>query len=155
METNFLAEIHTKVVHFPIAFLAMYSILEIFGVLSKKDFVTKSALLILCFGVVASLFAVLTGNQAETNFLFWTDQSKALLSSHQSYATFLLWFSAIVCGLRIYLVVKKKFVGLVKSLFLIFAIVILFLVYKTGTYGGDLVKKYGIGTEIYQNNEKE
>ncbi len=155
METNFLAEIHTKVVHFPIALLATYSILEIFGVVSNKDFVTKSALLILCFGVVTSLFAVLTGNQAATDFLFWTDQSKALLSSHQSYATFLLWLSAIVCGLRIFVVIKKRFVGLTKYIFLIFAIVILFLVFKTGTYGGDLVKKYGIGTDVYQNHNSE
>jgi uncharacterized membrane protein len=155
LETNFLTEIHTKVVHFPIALLATYSILEIFGVVSNKDFVTKSALLILCIGVVTSLFAVLTGNQAATNFLFWTDQSKALLSSHQFYATFLLWLSAIVCGLRIFVVIKKKFVGLTKYIFLIFALVILFLVFKTGTYGGDLVKKYGIGTDVYQNHNPE
>lgn len=155
METNFLAEIHTKVVHFPIALLATYSILEVIGISFKKEFITKSALLILCLGVVTSLFAVLTGNQAATDFLFWTDQSKALLSSHQSYATFLLWLSAIVCGLRIYVVIKKKFVGWIKYVFLIFAIGILFLVFKTGTYGGDLVKKYGIGTDVYQNHNSK
>lgn len=155
METNFLAEIHTKVVHFPIALLATYSILEVIGISFKKEFITKSALLILCLGVVTSLFAVLTGNQAATDFLFWTDQSKALLSSHQSYATILLWLSAIVCGLRIYVVIKKKFVGWIKYVFLIFAIAILFLVFKTGTYGGDLVKKYGIGTDVYQNHNSK
>jgi uncharacterized membrane protein len=155
LETNFLAEIHTKVVHFPIALLATYSILEVIGISFKKEFITKSALLILCLGVVTSLFAVLTGNQAATDFLFWTDQSKALLSSHQSYATILLWLSAIVCGLRIYVVIKKKFVGWIKYVFLIFAIVILFLVFKTGTYGGDLVKKYGIGTDVYQNHNSK
>jgi len=153
LETNFLAEIHTKVVHFPIALLATYSILEVIGISFKNEFITKCALLILCLGVVTSLFAVLTGNQAATDFLFWTDQSKALLSSHQSYATILLWLSAIVCGLRIYVVIKKKFVGWIKYVFLIFAIVILFLVFKTGTYGGDLVKKYGIGTDVYHNDE--
>jgi len=155
LETNILAEIHTKVVHFPVALLATYSILEVIGIILKKEFITKSALLILCLGVVASLLAVLTGNQAATNFLFWTDQSKALLSSHQSYATFLLWLSAIVCGLRIFVVIKKKFAGLTKYIFLIFAVLILFLVYETGTYGGDLVKKYGIGTDVYQNHNSE
>jgi uncharacterized membrane protein len=34
---------------------------------------------------------------------------------------------------------------------MVFAILILFIVYKTGSYGGDLVKKYGIGTNFYQN----
>ena len=155
METNFLSEIHTKVVHFPIALLATYSILEVIGISFKKEFITKSALLILCLGVVTSVFAVLTGNQAATDFLFWTDQSKALLSNHQSYATILLWLSAIVCGLRVFVVIKKRFVGLTKYIFVIFAIVILFLVFKTGTYGGDLVKKYGIGTDVYQNHNSE
>jgi len=155
LETNFLAEIHTKVVHFPIALLATYSILEIIGIIFKNDFLTKSALLILCFGVVTSLFAVLTGNQAATNFLFWKDESTTLLNGHQTFATYLLWLSVIVCGFRFFVMIKKKFTGFIKYLFVIFAIVILFLVFKTGTYGGDLVKKYGVGTNVYQNDESE
>jgi uncharacterized membrane protein len=155
LETNFLAEIHPKVVHFPVALLTTYSILEIAGIVFNKEFLTKSALLVLCLGVVTSLLAVLTGNQAANDFVYWTDESSALLNKHQTYATFLLWISAIVCGLRIFAVTRKKFVGLIKYVFLVFAIVILFLVSQTGLYGGDLVKKYGIGTDIYQNDEAE
>lgn len=155
METNFLAEIHTKVVHFPVALLATYSILEIIGIVFKNEFVSKSALLVLCIGVVTALLAVLTGNSAADNFLNWNDESSSLLFNHQNYATYLAWFSALFCALRIYVVVKKKFVGFRKYVFLIFALMTLFLVYKTGTYGGDLVKKYGIGTDLYQNEESE
>ena len=155
METNFLAEIHTKVVHFPVALLAIYSILEIAGIIFKNEFISKSALLILCIGIVGALLAVLTGNSAADNFSYWTDESSSLLFNHQNYATYLAWFSALFCSLRIYLVLKKKFVGLRKYIFLVFALLILFLVYKTGTYGGDLVKKYGIGTELYLNEESE
>ena len=79
METNFLAEIHPKVVHFPIALLTTYSILEIIGIIFNKEFITKSALLILCLGVVTAFIAVLTGNQAATNFLYWTDDSTCLI----------------------------------------------------------------------------
>jgi uncharacterized membrane protein len=155
LETNFLTDIHPKIVHFPIALLATYSTLEIIGIIFKKEFITKSALLVLCLGVLTALLAVLTGNQAATNFVFWTDESLALLNNHQTSATYLLWVSAIVCGLRIYIVIKKKFVGWIKYVFLVFAISILFIVYRTGIYGGDLVKKYGIGTDIYQNEEAE
>ena len=155
MEINFLADIHPRVVHFPIALLATYSVLEIVGILFKKEFISKSALLILCVGVATSLLAVLTGNQAANNFTFWTDESSVLLNDHQTFATFLLWFSAIVCGMRIYFIVKKKISGKIKYLFLILSLVILYLVYQTGTYGGDLVKRFGIGTEMYQNIESE
>ncbi len=112
MDSNFLADIHPKVVHFPVALLTTYSILEIIGIVFKKEFITKSALLVLCLGVVTSLLAVLTGHQAAANFFYWTDDSLALLNNHQSNATYLLWFSAIVCCLRIFVVIKKKFVGM-------------------------------------------
>ena len=79
METNFLAEIHPKVVHFPVALLTTYSILEIIGIIFNKEFVTKSALLVLCLGVVTALIAVLTGNQAATNFIHWTDGRYCLI----------------------------------------------------------------------------
>jgi uncharacterized membrane protein len=155
MEINFLADIHPRVVHFPIALLATYSILEIVGVLFKKEFISKSALLILCIGVVTSILAVLTGNQAASDFTFWTEESSTVLNDHQTFATFLLWFSAIVCGLRIYFTVKKKFSGKINYIFLILSLVILYLIYQTGSYGGDLVKRFGIGTEMYQNIESE
>lgn len=148
MENSFLADIHPKVVHFPIALFTTYAFLEIIGILLKKEFLSKSALLILCLGVVTSFFAVLTGNQAATGFTLWNDQSSALLNEHQTYATYLLWFALFVCALRIVLVLKKKMTGPVRYLFVLFALILIFLVYQTGNFGGDLVKKFGIGTEV-------
>jgi uncharacterized membrane protein len=153
MDSSFLAEIHPKVVHLPVALLTTYSLLEIVGIVFKKEFISKSALLILSLGVVTAFFAVLTGNQASADFIFWTDDSSALLGEHQTYATYLLWLSVLVCGFRIFVVLKKKFFGITKYLFILFALMIVFLVYQTGIHGGDLVKKYGIGTEIYNSTE--
>ena len=153
MDTSFLGDIHPKVVHFPVALLTTYSLLEIVGIVFKKEFISKSALLILCLGVVTAFFAVLTGNQASADFNFWTDENRALLDKHQTYATYLLWFAVLVCGIRIFVILKKRFFGITKYLFILFALMILFLVYQTGMHGGDLVKKYGIGTEIYNSSE--
>ena len=155
METSFLADIHPKVVHFPIALLTTYSLLEIVGIIFKKEFISKSALLILCLGVVTAFFAVLTGNQAAADFKFWTEESKTLWGEHQTYATYLLWFSVIVCGFRIFVVIKKKFIGFTKYLFILFALMIIFLVYHTGIHGGDLVKKYGVGTDVFDTKISE
>ena len=155
METNFLAEIHPKVVHFPVALLAIYSVIEIIGILFKKEFLNRTALLILCMGVVTAFFAVLTGNEASTHFNHWTDESLALLNQHQTYATYLLWFSIFTCGFRIYTIIKKRFVGYVRFSFVIIASIILFLVIQTGLHGGDLVKKFGIGTDLYEKMERK
>ena len=155
MENSFLADIHPKVVHFPIALFTTYAFLEIIGILLKKEFLSKSALLILCIGVVTSFFAVLTGNQAAMDFSFWNNESSALFNEHQTYATFLLWFALFVCALRIVLVLKKKMAGPVKYLFVLFALVLIFLVYQTGNFGGDLVIKFGVGTEIIIKNESD
>ncbi|MCW9094984.1 MAG: hypothetical protein OQJ74_03985, partial [Ignavibacteriaceae bacterium] len=66
-----------------------------------------------------------------------------------------LWGSLIICALRIFFTVKKKFNGLIKYLFILFAIVIIFLVYETGIHGGDLVKKFGVGTELFNSSSKK
>jgi len=152
MDTSFLADIHPKVVHFPIALLTTYSLLEIVGIVFKKEFISKSALLILCLGVFTAFFAVLTGNQAASEFGFWNEKSNSLLNEHQTYATYLLWFSVIVCGFRIFVVLKKKFTGIINYIFILFALIIIFLVYETGMHGGDLVKKFGIGTDVFETH---
>lgn len=155
MESGFLAGIHPKIVHFPIALFTTYAILEIVGILLKKEFLNKSALLILCIGVVTSFFAVLTGNQAATEFTFWNNQSRALLNDHQTSATYLLWFALFVCVARIIFTLKKKMNGPIKYLFIFFALIIIFLVNQTGNYGGELVKKFGIGTDVIKNNDSK
>ncbi len=153
METNFLVGLHPNVVHFPIALIVTYSILEIVGIISKKEFVSNAALLILSIGVVTAFLAVLTGNQAFEQFEYWTEESKALLNEHQTFATYLMWSSFLVCSFRIYLVLKKKFVGIAKYLFILFAATLIFLVYQTGIRGGTLVKKYGVGTELLNSSD--
>jgi len=151
LDTSFLASIHPKVVHFPIALLTTYSLLEIVGIVTNKEFISKSALLILCLGVFTAFLSVLTGNQASQEFNFWNNESKALLVEHQNYATYLLWGAFAVCTLRIFLTVKKKFSGGIKFIFILFAIAIIFFVYETGIRGGNLVNKYGVGTDLRQD----
>jgi uncharacterized membrane protein len=102
-------------------------------------------------GVLFAFFAVLTGNEAYSTFKFWTNESSAILNEHQKYATFILWFSLIVCAIRLFLVLKKKFYGYKKFIFVIFSLTILYLVYETSEHGGKLVSKFGIGTELNIN----
>jgi uncharacterized membrane protein len=155
MESDFIAGLHPNIVHFPIALFSTYAALEITAVILNNEFFSKSALLLLCLGVISALFAVFSGNQASETYQNWTEQSEKLLKEHQSCATILLWFSVFVCALRVFFVVKKKFNGHIKFVFVLFAIIILYLVYETGEHGGKLVSKFGVGTElIFQEKVK-
>lgn len=154
METNFLAEIHPKVVHFPVALLTTYSLLEIYGIVFKNKFITNTALLILCLAVVSAFFAVLTGNEASVTITGWTDETSALLNTHQQYATYLLWSSILICAFRIFITVKKKLESPVKYIFILTALVILYLVYQTGTYGGNLDDKFETRVDFMENYDQ-
>lgn len=151
LESNFLAEIHPKVVHFPIALLTVYSFLEVFGIIFKNTFITKSALLIFCLGLATAFFAVLTGNEASMAIFGLNEESSTLLNTHQQYATYLLWSSVLICAIRIFLTVKKKFEQPLKYVFILTSLLILYLVYQTGVHGGDLDDKIDSGIE-YLNN---
>ena len=149
---EFLADIHTKAVHFPIALLITYSFLEIIGIIFKKKLFTQSAFVVLITGIIGIFFSVLTGNQAFEAYQYWDETSSNIFNSHQFYANFTTWFFVFITALRIFLVVKKKFNGVIKYLFILFAVIGIFFIYKTAVYGGELINKFGVGTE-YKNEQ--
>ena len=55
---EFLANLHPVIVHFPIAFFILYFLFEAAGIILGKDFLLKSAFIILLIGVVAAVCAV-------------------------------------------------------------------------------------------------
>jgi uncharacterized membrane protein len=148
---EFLAELHPKVVHFPIALLLTYVILEIIGIVFRKEFYQKAAHLLLFIGVIGAFFAVLTGNQAYSAYQYWNDSSSELFNEHQTFANLVVWYFTGMLVLRTYLVVKKKFSLTYKYSVLALALFGCYLIYQTAEYGGDLVKKFGVGTELNFN----
>jgi len=145
---EFLAGLHPKVVHFPIALLLTYILCEFIAVIFKKEFFSKTAHLLLLLGVIGAVFAVLTGNQAFSDFHNWTITSKELFNHHQTFANLSIWYFSILLVFKTYIVLKKKSSGSLKYLLLLFALLGCYLIYQTAEYGGDLVKKFGVGTEL-------
>ncbi|MEW6193829.1 MAG: DUF2231 domain-containing protein [Bacteroidota bacterium] len=151
---EFLANIHPQIVHFPIAFFILYFLFETSGIILKKEYLMKSALIILVVGVCFSLIAVLSGNQSaqnlsntyHENFVNYKDQ----ISLHEQFATISLWYFSVVLFLRIYLQIKKKLSGNFKYILLLLGLTGCVLIYFTGIYGGELVYKYGIGTKLFE-----
>jgi len=149
---EFLAKIHPEVIHFPIAFLLGYALLEILGIILKKEFLSKTAHLLLFLGVLGMIAAVLTGNQAKdvAHRISKTGISISFkaINEHEDYANITLWFFAVLLVLRTMAVIKKRFIGIIKYSFIILSLIGSFLVYETGEHGGSLVYKRGIGTEL-------
>jgi len=56
--------------------------------------------------------------------------------------------------IRTVLVLKKKFNGAWKYIFLILLPVGVYFVFQTGKYGGELMHKFGVGTEIQPDKFK-
>ncbi len=149
---DFLAGLHPKIVHFPIALLSAYTLFEILGIVLKNEFLSKVAHLFLFLGVLGTLAAVLTGNQAEEVAEALKKQGVVIqlqaISEHSDYANYTVWFFSTLLVYRTFLVLKKKFQGTIKYLFIVLALAGFFLVFETGEHGGKLVYKYGIGTDL-------
>ena len=148
---EFLAELHPKVVHFPIALLITYLALELIGIVFKKEFYQKAAHLLLFLGVIGAFFAVLTGNQAHSAYKYSSESSSELFNEHQTFANLTVWYFTGILLFRTYLVVKKKFSSFYIYIILAFALFGCFLIYQTAEDGGDLNKKFGVGTKLNFN----
>jgi uncharacterized membrane protein len=146
---EFLAQFHPKIIHFPIAFLLVYLLLELLGAIFKKGFYSKTAHLFLLFGVLGALAAVLTGNQAEDAFEGWNKTTSAILDIHSTYANITLWYFTALLLIRTFLVLRKKFNNLFRYIFCVLAIVGAYFIYQTGEHGGQMVFKYGVGTQYH------
>ena len=156
---DFLARMHPLVIHFPIALLLAYVLLETIGVVFNKDFFPKAAHLFLLLGVLGLVAAVLTGNSAESIARQWAKAGANIprdaIENHEDFANTTLWFFTGLLVLRTYLVLKKKFTGYFKYIVLVLAFAGVFFIYQTGYYGGNLVYRYGAGTDIIKSEIKK
>jgi uncharacterized membrane protein len=146
---DLLSLVHPKVVHFPIAFLLVYLLLELIGAIFKKEFYSKAAHLFLLFGVLGALVATFTGDRAVDAFEGWNKTTSGVLKIHHNYATITTWFFAVLLVLRTIVVLRKKFTPLIKYGFVLLAVIGTYFIILTGDNGGKMVYIHGVGTEYY------
>lgn len=135
---EFLANLHPKIVHFPIAFLTLYPLMELLFLILKKDFYSKAAFLFLVIGVIGALFAVLSGNQAYLASDNLGKESLIIFNSHQTFANLTVWFFAGLLAARVYFTVKKKLNFKVILILFILSLAGVYFALQAGNYGGRL-----------------
>lgn len=148
---EFLASIHPMVVHFPIVLLMLYSLFEVINVVAEMKFLV-TAHVVLLFGVITGVFAVLSGNMAADFYFKLTENNsdviKAVIENHEMFASILLWYFLFLLVARTYYVLNKKLTKKIMVILAVLSLVGLVIIYYTGFYGGELVFKYGIGTDL-------
>ncbi len=148
-----LSNLHPKIVHFSISLFVIYFIFEFSGLIFNKDYLQKSALLLLIFGIIFLIFSVLTGNQAfevfKNNYPDKFSFYNHLIKEHETYATISVWYNSLVLFFRTYLILKKKFTRKYQFIFVLLSFIGAILILITARYGGRLVYEYGIGTQIF------
>lgn len=151
---EFFANLHPKFVHFSIALFSIYILLEFFYFFYSKEWLNKTVHLILILGIFLTIGTVLTGNQAEKSVLEIIENKathvKEVLEEHEEYGTLVLWLFAAIAVFRTYILLKKKMTKKTQVILLLLATIGGYLIFEAGEYGGELVYRHGVGTELFK-----
>jgi uncharacterized membrane protein len=141
---------HPLIVHFPIALLMAAVLFDAVAYFSKRDAFEKAAHWNLILGLVTAGVAVVTGLLAEETVpQFEVMQETA--ERHETFAFVTLGVFAILCLWRIWK--RGEFFNRLRTYYLLFALVGLVSLSITAYYGGELVYKFGVGTQPPQVNK--
>ncbi|MBK7866220.1 MAG: hypothetical protein IPJ75_04045 [Ignavibacteriales bacterium] len=161
---EFLAGLHPKAVHYPLALLMIYPFLVLIYNFYKKEILAKAALLVIAGGLAGIVLALISGNSA---FQLFVEQHsshpkiemvKGLIDNHEDFATATTVLYSLVFILNFFYFVKyyikkdtdSKLIVALPRIILALAFISMYILYVTGERGGDLVFKYGIGTDIFR-----
>ncbi len=149
-----LAGYHSLIIHFPIAFFFLYAFFELTALINKTEKFDISIQIILSLAVFTAVISVFTGNQAMQYFIKLNPNADGsvlgLIDEHEKYATFTVFYFLILLIIRSFLFFKKKLKRFCRLSLTLAAVIGLYLIYETGIHGGELVFKYGVGTEIFR-----
>ncbi len=137
---EFLSQIHSRIIHFPIALLCVYPFIELLYFITQKEYFNKTAFLFLTLGVVAALFAALSGNRTFEMISNWQANSKQIFEQHQLYANITVWFFSALLIIRYAVFQKYPSKRVIAFIFFIVSLAGFYVVFQTGYYGGLLSK---------------
>ena len=139
--------IHPMIVHFPIVLLILAVLLDLSGlILTKFDWIKKSALLLYFLGTIAAAVAFLTGNAASDGIEIPSNAFSAV-NDHADWAEITLWFFIIYSVVRLTIGIWfKSLKKIIVVPVVLIGLVGIYFLYQTGDHGAKLVFGYGLGT---------
>lgn len=148
-----LAGLHPMIIHFPIVLFISYFLVEVSNLFFKQSIVDAINFIILFAGILFSVVAVLTGNQAQSAALHVLHSKPIdvikILELHETMATISLWLFTAILFLRYYLFSKNKLTQKWKIFISLVALIGVIFIYETAFLGGKLVFDFGVGTKFF------
>ena len=133
--------LHPRVIHFPIALFIGAMGMEMLSLMFRKERLHRTALDMYIFATVITPFVVLSGLQEAEHLHL----HHPVLTIHKNFGLLTMWTSLI--SLPVLWIVNKRSPKILRTVFLIFVLVIVALVTITGYNGGRMVYEYGVGVE--------
>jgi uncharacterized membrane protein len=143
-----LPNLHPGLVHFPIVLFTCALIIDLFALLiPRKDWLRKTATLLFIVAAVSAGITFWSGSQAADS-LDVPLHAQAVLSHHEDFALYTLWFFGIYALLRMLVAGFSSYRRWAHLLLLVLAIGGEILVTVTADYGGALVYKHAVGVRF-------
>ncbi|MFK5948111.1 MAG: DUF2231 domain-containing protein [Methylococcales bacterium] len=139
-----MANVHPLIVHFPIAFLFTFLIMDLLGTLFQKEKWRELATGLLYLGTLAAGLAVLAGWQAEDT-VEHGENVHLLIERHEFFGLTVLSLAVVLSIWR--LASKGVIKGSANIVFILLAIVLNFAMILGADLGGTMVYKYGVAVE--------
>jgi uncharacterized membrane protein len=136
--------LHPIVIHFPIALLLVGVLVQIAGLITKKDWLSRASLLMLILGALGTFFAVRSGHAAEETVIE-TPAIEATLERHEDLGEWTMWFFLVLAASRVALGWWRKPPPAIHWIFVVAWLGGAGLLVWTAYHGGELVYRHGAG----------
>jgi uncharacterized membrane protein len=146
---NWIGQFHPQLVHAPIILLVFSALFSLVGLLFDRDWVKKSAVLLLVFGFLGAFVAVRSGLVAHRVPEHRQHVPEHDIDEHEDAANWVLWMSgAALLAVAVAARVQGRGKGVASAIALLLQLVAAATVVRAAHLGGKLVYEHGANVKI-------